>query len=75
MLLVTRLNGTQIYINAELIRFVEETPDTVITFMDQSKLVVADPAEVIVERYIHYRQRVNMPWKSEIITKSSNSEG
>ncbi len=32
MIEVTRLNGTQILVNADLIELVEETPDTVITF-------------------------------------------
>ena len=37
MIEVTRLNGTQILVNADLIELVEETPDTVITFTTGTK--------------------------------------
>ena len=40
MIEVTRLNGTQILVNADLIELVEETPDTVITFTTGRKIIV-----------------------------------
>ena len=59
MILVTRLNGSQFYVNAELIRYVEGTPDTVISLIDGVKLVVRErPAEVI-NRIVAYRQVAN----------------
>ena len=59
MILVTRLNGSQFYVNAELIRYVEGTPDTVISLIDGVKLVVRErPAEVI-NRIVAYRQAAN----------------
>ncbi len=59
MILVTRRNGSQFYINAEMIQFVENTPDTVITLVDKTKLVVQEPVEVVVQRFIEYRQKTN----------------
>lgn len=58
MILLTRLNGTQIYVNAELIQVVEKTPDTIVTLTDRSKLVVKEPAEVVVQRFIEYKQKI-----------------
>ena len=40
MIEVTRLNGTKILINPDLIEFVEETPDTVISFTTGRKIIV-----------------------------------
>ena len=40
MILVTRLNGTTFYINAELIQSVEPTPDTVIALTNNVKVIV-----------------------------------
>ncbi len=37
MIKVTRLNGKQLYINAELIRTLEGTPDTVISLTDGTR--------------------------------------
>ena len=61
MILVTRFNGSKFYINAELIQTVEETPSTVITLVDHTRLVVADSAAVIVEKIIEYRQKLYLP--------------
>jgi flagellar protein FlbD len=56
VILVTRFNGTQIYVNAELIQSVESTPDTVLTLINDTKLVVRESAEEIVHRILTYRR-------------------
>ena len=58
MILVTRLNGVSFYINPDLIRYVEETPDTVITLQDNVKLIVRERAETVVERFVDYQRKV-----------------
>lgn len=47
MIEVTRLNGTQILVNADLIELVEETPDTVITFTTGRKIIVKESRQQI----------------------------
>lgn len=42
MIEVTKLNGTKLLINSNLIEVVEETPDTVITFTDGKKYIVKE---------------------------------
>ncbi|HZW05163.1 MAG TPA: flagellar FlbD family protein [Anaerolineaceae bacterium] len=66
MILVTRLNGEQYFINAELIRFVEETPNTVITMQDNIKLIVRERADLVVERFMAYQRSVR---SAESLTK------
>lgn len=56
MISVTRLNKTQLIINADLIENVEATPDTVITLTTGKKLVVLEAPEAVVERVIAYKQ-------------------
>ncbi|MBL8055353.1 MAG: flagellar FlbD family protein [Anaerolineales bacterium] len=58
MISVTRLNGTHFYVNAELIKFVEATPDSVITLVDGSKLVVREAPAAIAQAVIDYRRQV-----------------
>jgi flagellar protein FlbD len=55
---VTRLDGSQLVVNADLIETVEHTADTVITLLDGKKLVVATHVDDIVERVIDYRQMI-----------------
>lgn len=58
MILLRRLNGTELGVNADLIERVESTPDTVLTLVDGTKYVVAEPAEEIVARIIEFRARI-----------------
>jgi flagellar protein FlbD len=48
MITVTRLNGGAFALNPDLIERVEETPDTVITLVDDGKYVVRESLEEII---------------------------
>lgn len=54
MITVTRLNGKRFVINAELIRTVEENPDTTITLINGDHLIVKESMEEVVERSVEY---------------------
>ena len=58
MIWVTRLNGTEIVVNADLIETVESTPDTVLTLVDGKKYVVHESAKDVVERVRAYRAAI-----------------
>ncbi|NLX05736.1 MAG: flagellar FlbD family protein [Phycisphaerae bacterium] len=58
MIKVTRLNGKEIVVNAELIRFVEQTPDTLITLTSGDRLLVREPMDVVVSRAIEYARSI-----------------
>lgn len=53
---VTKLNGTQVLINAELIESVEETPDTVISFVTGKKIIVKESRQEIKNLVILYKK-------------------
>lgn len=57
MIELTRLNDTQIMINAELIETVEETPDTVITLTTGRKFVVRESRMDIKKLVIEYKRK------------------
>ncbi len=58
MIKVTRLNDKELTINCEMIQFVEETPDTVITFSDGKKLVVKENVDELMGRVIEYKKEI-----------------
>ncbi|HYF01231.1 MAG TPA: flagellar FlbD family protein [Planctomycetota bacterium] len=58
MIRVTRLNGKEFVVNAELIQFVEETPDTVITLVNHEKLVVREKLDEVIKRALEYQRSV-----------------
>ena len=58
MIQLTRLNGRRFVLNAEQIKTVEETPDTMITLLNGDQLVVQESMEEVVRRAIDYARRV-----------------
>lgn len=58
MIKVTRLNGSQFFVNEDMIEFIEETPDTVITLNTEKKLVVTESAEELINQITQYRRSV-----------------
>lgn len=58
MITVTRLSGKSIVINAELIRFVEQTPDTLITLTSGDRILVKEPMDEIIRRAIEYARSI-----------------
>jgi len=61
MIYVTRLNHTSVVLNADLIEYVETTPDTVISLTTGQKLMVRETAEEIVARVVHFRRSIVAP--------------
>lgn len=58
MILVHRLKGEPMFVNADLIESIEARPDTVVTLIDGRKTVVAESPEEIVERVREFRAAV-----------------
>lgn len=54
MITVTRLNGSAYVLNAELIRTIEENPDTVITLVSGEHMVVKESMRQVVDKAVEY---------------------
>ncbi|HEX3032843.1 MAG TPA: flagellar FlbD family protein [Bacillota bacterium] len=59
MIKVTRLNHQELVINADLIEFIEATPDTVISLVSGKKMVVSESVDQIIESVIAYKHAIN----------------
>jgi flagellar protein FlbD len=55
MILLTKINGAPIAVNSDLIEFIEETPDTVITLTNGDKIVVHERMSEIIDKVVEYR--------------------
>lgn len=58
MIDLTRLNKKSIVVNSDLIEFIENTPDTVITLVTGEKVVVTETVEEIIDRIVVFRRRL-----------------
>ncbi len=59
MINVHRLNNEEFLLNCELIEFVEETPNTVISMVSGRKLVVSEKCSKIKKLIIDYKRKIN----------------
>lgn len=57
---LTRLNGKEFWVNADLIETVEATPDTVVTLATGKKYVVVEKPSQVVELFMVYKRRANL---------------
>ena len=60
MIKLTRLNGQGFVLNAELIRYVEQRPDTIITMLNNEKVIVKEAMDEVVSRAIEYRRSLRV---------------
>ncbi len=54
MISVTRLNNQPFVLNADLIRTVEQNPDTIITLVTGEHIIVRESSKEIIARVIEY---------------------
>jgi flagellar protein FlbD len=57
MIEVTRLNNQKVIINADLIEFVEASPDTIISTTTGKKVLVKESTDEVIDKVIAYHRR------------------
>ncbi len=54
MIKLHRLNNQPFILNSELIQFIEETPDTIITLTNRDKIMVKEKMDDVIHSVIEY---------------------
>ena len=58
MIELTRLNRQTFLLNADLIKVVEQSPDTVVTLLSGEKLIVLESAVEVKDRLVEFRREI-----------------
>jgi len=58
MIRLTRLGGQALYLNSDLIEFMEATPDTIIVMTSGKRVIVIEQPAEVVKRIVEYRRRI-----------------
>jgi uncharacterized protein YlzI (FlbEa/FlbD family) len=58
MIQLTRLNNHPLTVNSDLIKFVEQAPDTVLTLVTGEKVVVLESSEQVLEKIVEFRRLI-----------------
>ncbi len=60
MIKVTKLNGRELVVNADLIEFIESTPDTLISLTTGRKLMVLEGLDEVIRMAVKYRSQARI---------------
>ena len=60
MIKVTKLNGRELVVNADLIEFIESTPDTLISLTTGRKIMVLEELDEVVRSAMGYRTKARI---------------
>lgn len=60
MIELHRLQKQMIVVNADLIEFLEATPDTMISTTTGKKILVLESVEEVVEKVVQYKRRISI---------------
>jgi flagellar protein FlbD len=58
MIQLTRLNNSPLMVNSDLIKFVEQSPETVITLVNGEKILVRERADEVLHRIVEFRRSI-----------------
>lgn len=57
MIPVTRLNGQEVYVNADLVLFLESSPETILTLENGKKITVKETIPQVIDRVVEFKSR------------------
>ena len=60
MIIITRLNDKEQFVNSDLIETIELTPDTTITMTTGKKIIAKESVDDIIDRIVNYKRRINI---------------
>ena len=60
MIKVTKLNGRELVVNADLIEFIESTPDTLISLTTGRKIMVLEGLDDVIRMAVQYRSQARI---------------
>ncbi|MFN7182143.1 MAG: flagellar FlbD family protein [Planctomycetota bacterium] len=60
MLQLNKLNDQQIFVNADVILYIEQMPDTVLTLINKEKIIVKEEPKAIIQKFIEYKRMIHL---------------
>jgi flagellar protein FlbD len=74
MIRVTRLNGSDLVINADLIEFVEALPDTIISLVTGKKIMIRESADAVIQKVAEFKRLSSGSWTPKKVAPIEESD-
>jgi flagellar protein FlbD len=58
MIELTRLNGQKLFVNCDLLKYAEASPDTVLTLLTGDKIVVRESCDEVIALALSFRSSI-----------------
>ncbi len=58
MIILHRLNNSEVVINCNMIETMESTPDTVITLSNDKKMIIKEKVDEVIQMIIDYQRKI-----------------
>ena len=75
MIKVTRLDGTEMVINVDLIEFVESRPDTIVSLVTGKKVMIRESSDEVISRAAEFKRLSSVllrPGKADLSAEESD---
>lgn len=73
MIQLTRLNNIPLIVNSDLIKLIENAPDTVLSLVTGEKIVVLESSGQVVEKIVEFRRRILSELPIQVASSGSSS--
>ncbi len=60
MIQLTKLNEENIFVNADVILYMEQIPDTVLTLINKEKIIVKETPQAVIQKFIEYKRMLHL---------------
>jgi flagellar protein FlbD len=58
MVQLTRLNNSPLLVNSDLIKWIENAPDTVLTLVTGEKIIVLESSKQVLDKIVEFRRKI-----------------
>ena len=74
MITLHRLNGSKFMLNPDHIELMEETPDTIITLMNDKKYMVKEKSQDVLNLIVEYNKSINVNVKKMVVHEIAEND-
>lgn len=74
MIKVTRLDGSELVINSDMIEFVESLPDTIVSLITGKKIIIREESDIVIQKVAEFKRLSSGSGSPKIAIKSQGED-
>lgn len=74
MIKVTRLDGSELVINSDMIEFVESLPDTIVSLVTGKKIIIREESDIVIQKVAEFKRLSSGSNSPKVAIKSQGED-